>query len=389
MAEYSLDEILNSDPLGLLGDLKTRPKSLNEDDRLASSFEEINSFFDQNGREPQKSTNMHERTLYSRLQGIRENPEKIEALKPYDRFDLLPITKIDSIDDILENDAYGLLGESDDSIFELKHVPKTREETDFVAQRKPCRDFGKYEQLFKEIQNDLKSGKRKLVRFNEKFFEQGNFFVLKGVLAYLEKIQDLKKDKHNKLDSRTRIIFENGTESNMLLRSFGKGLYEDGYFVSEHDDKVLDRLSQITKEDKQAGFIYILESLSQDDKIKTIKNLYKIGYSTTDVRERIKNAANEPTYLMAPVKIVAVYEAYNMNTQKLELLLHKFFGKACLNIDIFGKDGQRYTPREWFVAPVEIIERVIGLILTGEIVNYKYDDTHETLMFADLGLSNN
>ncbi len=389
MAEYSIDEILNSDPLGLLGDLKTRPKSLNEDDRLAASFEEINSFFEQNGREPQKSTNMHERTLYSRLQGIRENPEKIEALKPYDRFDLLPITKIDSIDDILENDAYGLLGESDDSIFELKHVPKTREETDFVAQRKPCRDFGKYEQLFKEIQNDLKSGKRKLVRFNEKFFEQGNFFVLKGVLAYLEKIQDLKKDKHNKLDSRTRIIFENGTESNMLLRSFGKGLYEDGYFVSEHDDKVLDRLSQITKEDKQAGFIYILESLSQDDKIKTIKNLYKIGYSTTDVRERIKNAANEPTYLMAPVKIVAVYEAYNMNTQKLELLLHKFFGKACLNIDIFGKDGQRYTPREWFVAPVEIIERVIGLILTGEIVNYKYDDTHETLMFADLGLSNN
>lgn len=389
MAEYSLDEILNSDPLGVLGDLKTRPKSLNEDDRLAASFEEINSFLEQNGREPQKSTNMHERTLYSRLQGIRENPEKIEALKQHDRFNLLNAIKIDSIDDILENDAYGLLGERDESIFVLKHVPKTREETDFVAQRKPCRDFGKYEQLFKEIQNDLKSGKRKLVRFNEKFFEQGNFFVLKGVLAYLEKIQDLKKDKHNKLDSRTRIIFENGTESNMLLRSFGKGLYEDGYFVSEHDDKVLDRLSQITKEDKQAGFIYILESLSRDDKIKTIKNLYKIGYSTTDVRERIKNAANEPTYLMAPVKIVAVYEAYNMNTQKLELLLHKFFGKACLNIDIFGKDGQRYTPREWFVAPVEIIERVIGLILTGEIVNYKYDDTHETLIFADLGLSNN
>lgn len=381
MAEYSIDEILNSDPLGLLGDLKTRPKSLNEDDRLAVSFEEINSFFKQNGREPQKSTNMHERTLCSRLQGIRENPEKIEALKQHDRFNLLNAIKINSIDDILDNDVYGLLGESDESIFELKHVPKTREETDFVAQRKPCSDFGKYEQMFKEIHNDLKSGKRKLVRFNEKFFEQGNFFVLKGVLAYLEKIQDLKKDKHNKLDSRTRIVFENGTESNMLLRSFGKGLYEDGYFVSEHDDKVLDRLSQVTKEDKQAGFIYILESLSQDDKIKTIKNLYKIGYSTTDVRERIKNAANEPTYLMAPVKIVAVYEAYNMNTQKLELLLHKFFGKACLNIDIFGKDGQRYTPREWFVAPLEIIEQAINLIIDGGIVNYRYDEISEDIVF--------
>ncbi len=382
MTEFSLDEILADDPLGLLSEPNSKVKALNEDDRLASSFEEINSFIKQNGCEPKKSTDMNERTLYSRLKGIRENPEKIEVLKPYDRLDLLQVAKIDSIDDILENDAFGLLGENDESIFKLKHVSKTREETDFVAKRKPCKDFAKYEQLLKDVQNDLKNGKRKLVKFNEKHFENGNFFILKGLLAYLEKIQNLKKDKFNKLDSRTRIIFENGTESNMLLRSFGKGLYEDGYFVSEHDDKVLDRLSQITQEDEQTGFIYILESLSQDDKIKTIKNLYKIGHSTTDVRERIKNAINEPTYLMAPVKIVSVYETYNMNTAKLELLLHKFFGKACLNIDIFGKDGQRYTPREWFIAPIEVIEQTVGLIVSGEIVNYRYDYDNELLVYA-------
>lgn len=380
MVEFSLEEILNNDPLGLLSEPKARTKNLNEDDRLISSFEEINSFYEQNHKEPQKSTNMQERTLNSRLQGIRENPEKIEALKPYDRFNLLNVIKIDSIDDILENDVFGLLGGGDDSIFNLKNVPKEREETDFVAQRKPCKDFDKYEHLFKEVQSDLKSGKRKLVRFNEKYFEEGNFFILKGLLAYLEKIQDLKKDKHNKLDSRTRIIFENGTESNMLLRSFGKGLYEDGYFVSEHDDKVLDKFLPINNEDKSSGYIYVLESLSEDDKIKTIKNLYKIGYSTTDVRERIKNAVNEPTYLMAPVKIVAVYECYNMNAQKLELLLHKFFGKACLNIDFFGKDGQRYTPREWFLAPIDIIEQAISLIINGEIVNYRYDKDKEILV---------
>lgn len=390
MVEFSLDEILSNDPLGLLSEPKARTKTLNEDDRLLASFEEINAFVEQNGYEPKKSANMSERTLHSRLEGIRQNPEKIEYLKPYDRFNILQAVEINSIDDILSDDVFGLLGdERSEDIFTLKHVPKEREQTDFVAQRKPCKDFDKYEHLFKEIQNDLKSRKRKLVKFHEKYFEDGNFFILKGVLAYLEKIKNLQKDKFNKLDARTKIIFENGTESNMLLRSFGKGLYEDGYFVSEHDDKVLDRLSQITQEDEQTGFIYISESLSQDDKIKTIKNLYKIGYSTTDVRERIKNAINEPTYLMAPVKIVAVYEAYNMNTQKLELLLHKFFGKTCLNIDIFGKDGQRFTPREWFVAPLKIIERVIGLILTGEIVNYKYDDTNETLIFIDSALSNN
>lgn len=223
-------------------------------------------------------------------------------------------------------------------------------------------------------------GKRKLVKFNESFFEEGNFFVLKGILAYLAKIEKPKKDKFNKLDGRTRIIFENGTESNMLLRSFGKGLYEDGYFVSEHEDKVLDKLLQISKDDKKSGYIYILESLSNNEKIATIKNLYKIGYSTIPVADRIKNASNEPTYLMAPVKIVSVYEAYNMNTQKFEQLVHRFFSKVCLNIDIFGDDGKRYTPREWFILPLDIIEQAIELIITGEIVNFKYDEKSEKLV---------
>lgn len=380
MAEYSLDEILNDDPLDLLGELKQKSKPLGEDDRLAVSFEEINGFVEQNGREPQKSTNIGERSLFSRLQAIRGNPEKIEALKPYDRFNLLQEIKIESIDDILENDAFGLLGDDPGGIFSLKHVPSQRGETDFVAQRKPCKDFSNYEQLFKECQEDLRQGKRKLVKFNEKYFEEGNFFILKGVLAYLEKIEKPRKDKFNKLDGRTKIIFENGTESNMLLRSFGKGLYEDGYFVSEHEERVLDKMLPINPDDQKSGYIYILESLSQDDRIMTMKNLYKIGYATTEVRERIKNAINEPTYLMAPVKIVAVYEAYNMNTQKLEQLLHRFFRNSCLNIDIFAADGQRYSPREWFIAPLDIIESAIGLMQTGEIVNYRYNADSEQIL---------
>ncbi len=381
MVEYSLDEILADDPLGLLNEPKSRAKALNEDDRLMSSFEEINTFIDKNGSEPKKSTNMQERTLHARLEGIRQNPEKIEYLKPYDRFNILQEVEINSIDDILNDDVFGLLGSDDsDDIFTLKNIPKEREQTDFVAQRKHCKEFDKYEQLFEDVQNDLNSGNRKLVKFNERFFEEGNFFVLKGILAYLEKIFKPQKDKFNKLDARTKIIFENGTESNMLLRSFGKGLYEDGYFVSEHEERVLNKLSQITDEDNKSGYVYILESLSQDDKISSIKNLYKIGYSTTDVKDRIKNAINEPTYLMAPVRIISVYETYNMNTQKFEQLIHRFFGKVCLNVDIFGDDGKRFTPREWFILPLEIIEQVIELIITGEIVNYRYDEKNEELI---------
>lgn len=381
LIEFSLDEILSDDPLGLLNEPKSIAKALNEDDRLLSSFEEINDFIEKNGNEPKKSANMSERTLHSRLEGIRKNPEKIEALKPYDRFNILQVVEINSIDDILNDDAFGLLGDDNNNdIFTLRHVPKEREQTDFVAQRKPCKNFAKYERLFKEVQNELKNGSRKLVKFNERFFEDGNFFVLKGVLAYLEKIIKPQKDKFNKLDARTKIIFENATESNMLLRSFGKGLYEDGYYVSEHEERVLDKLSQITDEDNEDGYIYILESLSQEDRVQTKKNLYKIGYSRTDVKERVKNAINEPTYLMAPIKIVAVYRCFNLNTQKLEQLLHRFFGKSCLNIDIYGNDGKRYTPREWFIAPLDVIEQAIELLVSGEIVNYKYDNDIERIV---------
>ena len=382
MLEFSLDEILEGDPLGLLSEPRAMTKSVNEDERLISSFEEINAFVEKNSREPTKKSDMSERNLYSRLEGIRQNPEKIEYLKPYDMFDILQKVEINSIDDILNDDVFGLLGDDNADIFTLKNVPKEREQTDFVAQRKPCKDFNKYENIFKEVQEDLKNGSRKLAKFNEKFFEEGNFFVLKGVLAYLEKIDKPQKDKYNKLDGRTKIIFENATESNMLLRSFGKGLYEDGYFVSFQDERVLDRLSQISNEDTKSGYIYILESLSNDEKIASIKNLYKIGYATTDVRERIKNATNEPTYLMAPVKIVSIYETYNMNTQKFEQLIHRFFGKVCLSVDIFGDEGKRYTPREWFILPLEIIEQVIELIIDGEIINYKYDEKNEVLVLT-------
>ena len=127
------------------------------------------------------------------------------------------------------------------------------------------------------------------------------------------------------------------------------------------------------EEDQEAGYIYVLSSKSTDAKIKEINNLYKIGYSTTPVANRIKNAEKEPTYLMAPVQIEAEYKTFNMNTQKFEQLLHNFFGRVCLNIDVFDDKGKRHTPQEWFIAPIDVIDRAVELIITGEIVGYEYD----------------
>ena len=293
---------------------------------------------------------------------------------------------IKSLDDILNSDEFGILdSQTEEDIFALKNVPnieKERAATDFVARRTVLKDFDEYEAMFDMCQKDLKSGKRKLIKFNEKHFEQGAFFVLKGVLVYLKDILELKKDKNHKLDARTTSIFENGTYSNILLRSLGKGLYEDGYSVSKHEDCVLDELSQVNEDDKQNGYIYILKSLSNDDRIITKQNLYKIGFSTTSVETRIKNAQNDPTYLMAAVTPVSAYEVYNVNPHKLEKLIHKFFSNSCLDINVVDKYGTIHKPREWFIAPLNVIEEAIELIISGKIVGCKYDDVNEKIIMS-------
>ena len=129
----------------------------------------------------------------------------------------------------------------------------------------------------------------------------------------------------------------------------------------------------VKEEDLQTGWIYILKSKSTNKEITNIKDLYKIGFASNSVDDRIKNAKNEATYLFADVSKVATYKVYNRNADKLESLLHRFFAKSCLDIEFENEKGQRINPREWFVVPFEIIEESIQLILNESIVNYEYD----------------
>lgn len=167
-------------------------------------------------------------------------------------------------------------------------------------------------------------------------------------------------------------IFQNGTESNMLLRSLVDGLHanQGRIIIDLHDNK------DIEDGDSETGYIYILKSLSDNPKITSTKNLFKIGFSTTSVEDRIKNAQQDPTYLMAPVSIVATYKCFNMNPQRFERLIHRFFGNSCLDIEIVDNSGKKYIPKEWFVAPILVIEEAINLIIKGEIINYSYDKNH-------------
>lgn len=404
-----LDEIFNNDPLGLLNVNPKKSNTRTADERLLASFQGINDFIENYRKEPEPNpSNISEYQLYSRLKNLREDAQKVEQLKPYDTHNLLPEIEISqvnepnaeynkpkeisSLDDILGDDSLDILGGDDAGLFEFKHTPKDyeRAQADFVARRKPCKDFDKYEQLLKDVQKDLAEGKRKLIDFKQDNLQEKAFYVHNGMLFYLEEIKISHKEHYKedgtrvREDGRTRCIFENGTESNMLKRSVEKILYANGRVVTENIDKVnegfIESFSTITEEDEEAGYIYVLKSKSMDERISSIQDLYKVGYSKTDVEERIKNAEKEPTYLMAPVRIKGAWKCFNMNPQKLEQLLHNFFGNSCLEIDVFDEKGKRHTPREWFIAPFEVIEQAIELVINRKIVNYKYDNENFTII---------
>ena len=393
--DKKLQELFENDPLGLLNIKPSASPARNEDERLVASFQEINDFYEKNKRTPEQGGGLQEHQLYSRLKSLRDNPTKVEILNVHDKYGLLHYEKkqINSLDDILNDDVLGLLGDDSEGLFDLKHVTvsdKERAEADFVARRKPCKDFSKYEQLFKDVQKDISTSTRKLIQFKEDNLVEGNFYVHNGVLLLLEKIDFTKEEKYFpsgsrvRKDGRTKCIFENGTESNMRYRSLAKVLYVNGQVLTKNTAEVnyqfIETFNNVKEEDLEAGFIYILKSKSDKQEIKEIQNLYKIGFSKTSVEDRIKNASQEPTYLMADVRIVMAYKCYNMNPQKFELLIHNFFGAACLNIDITGNDGRRYSPREWFIVPLDVIERAIHLIISGEIVKFSYDSEREEIL---------
>lgn len=381
-------EIFDNDPLGILSVKEKKATYVSENSQLIESFNEINRFYESNGREPEKSSNIIETKLFFRLSSIRDDKEKCEILKGYDKHNLLKLTntlEIKSIEDIFNNDSFNIFDDINDNIFDVQSLPKRTTMPDYIASRKVCKEFDKYEELLKQCQKDLKEGRRKLIKFkNGQQVEEGHFFVLKGVLLYVDKVGETTVENGVK-NARLRCIFENGTESDMLMRSLGAELYKDGRRVTDSDinlkNELFEKFNNIIEEDEETGYIYVLKSKSKDKNIASILNLYKIGFSTTTVEERIKNAESEPTYLMAPVKIVTAFKCYNMNVGKLETLLHNFFGQSCLDIEITDKNGDKHKPREWFIAPLEVIEDAIKLILNGQIINYKYDSMTQSIVY--------
>lgn len=396
MARRTLDDILaEDDELGLLDVKPIVRAGVSEDARMVQQFEEIGVFFDRYGFAPGEGGDdrrpaVLERMLQMRLKTYRTSPDVAEQLLAYDRHGLLGVTpelEPKSLDEILDLDDE-LLNAANDDIFTIRHVRPAAARPDRVSERKPCEDFERFKPLFNGCVLDLTSGRRRSMPFaNEQEIEAGEFFILNGVMVYVAEVND-PHVRNGKRNARLRLIFDNGTEGENLLRSLATELYKDpnGRRISSPQAGPLFNPEATTEtraapEDRITGCIYVVRSLSPLPEIVRLDgSLFKIGFTTGRFEDRVRNAKNDPTFLMAPVHPVKVFDAVNLNANKFEALIHRFFGDTCLDIEIMDRFGKPFRPREWFLVPLPVVEQAIKMLIDGSIVSHRYDASGQSIV---------
>jgi hypothetical protein len=293
---------------------------------------------------------------------------------------------IDKELEALFDDPLLKMSKEEESLFDIPQDMRrviAKKKADYVAQHKLCENFEYYKPLFAKVHQELKEGRRSLVKINKTAtLTAGRYYFISGQMLLLEQIGELKKSSNSLPDARTRCIYENGTESDILLQTLRKNVVGDGYAISELQEEMDAQFfnnSDITTEDKVTGYIYVLSSLSGNPVVKKEKNLYKIGFTTNSVEQRIANAENDPTYLMAPVKIVATYKVVNMNSQMFEDLVHQLLMPVQFQVTVFDEQGKEHQPQEWFVVPLPVVDVIIKKIMDGTIVGFTYNPQLECL----------
>lgn len=355
------------------------------EERIVAGFEEIQRFAEEHGRAPQhgEDRDIFERLYVVRLDRIRELHECRELVESLDNTGLLRGAAQAAQVDTEELDDDALLAElgielEAPPITELKYVRSTAEKkaAEEVASRDRCEDFDTFKPLFEQVQKELDSGLRDTRPFEMKAeIEKGRFFIVGGQKAYVAEKGETTITDQGRTDARLRVIFDNGTESNMLMRSLQRALNKDeaGRRITEPTAGPLFS-DQTIDGDEASGTIYVLRSKSDHPLVAENRELvHKIGVTNMSVEKRIAGAHLQPTFLMANVEIVATYELYNINRTKLENLIHRIFEPARLEIEIMDRFGRPVVPREWFLVPLFAIKEAVERIKDGTISGYVYD----------------
>lgn len=385
MAEIDEDELLAD--LGLeVAPLKVSSRTPREE-RIIAGFEDILRFHQTHGRAPLhgEGHDIFERLYAVRLDQLRKLPEAQTLLAGLDGPGLLSGAAAAQADvgDLDEDALLAELGIGDEpsdqnDITVLRHVRSSVEKraAEEVADRMPCADFDKFQPLFEQVERELKAGVRKTLRFGrDTSIETGNYFIVGGQLAYVAKVGETIKAPNGESDARLRVIYANGTESNLLRRSLQRALYKDDTGRRLTDPDMGPLFGDAPEpDDIETGTIYVLRSLSSHPFVAEHRELiHKIGVTGGKVETRIAGAEKDATYLLADVEVVATYTLHNLNRTKLENIFHRLFGAAQLDLTIEDRFGHPVKPREWFLVPLHVIDEAVRRIRDGSITDVIYD----------------
>ena len=392
MADFTDDDDALLAELGVEIEAKRVGSRTPQQERIIAGFEDIQRFVEEHGHAPQhgEGRDIFERIYAVRLARIAQLPECRDLVVSFDHQGLLSGHAIASEDDAEELDDDALLaalGVDDElsEITDLRHVRPSAEKraAEEIANRERCADFATFKPLFEQVQRDLDQGVRTARRFERKSeIEPGRFFILGGQKAYVAEKGKVEINANGNSDARLRVIFDNGTESNLLMRSLQKALTSDeaGRRI---DDPVAGPLfaDQPQDGDAASGTIYVLRSKSDHPMVAAHRELvHKIGVTGNGVKQRIAGASLQPTFLLADVEVVATYELFNINRSKLENLIHRIFDPARFDVEIIDRFGRPCVPKEWFMVPIFVIDEAVERIKDGTIVGYRYDPASATLV---------
>jgi hypothetical protein len=393
MADLDLDE-LRAELAEFAPAEKKVGRSVREE-RIIAGFEDILRFVDTHGRAPQsgEDRDIFERLYAVRLERIRAQADCRELVAPLDRHGLLgvPAGGVDEepADFISDEDLLAeLRGDEphEGDITDLRHV-RPREEikaAEEIANRKPCAEFAAFRPIFDTVRQELKTGVRESRPFGENAaIRQGEFFILGGQLAYVASVPQEYTTEHGHAQGRLRVIFDNGTESDPLLRSFQRALYKDEAGGRRITDPSAGPLfgHAADDEDLESGTIYVLRSKSDEPYVAAHRDLiHKIGVTGGSVEARIAHAAKDATYLLADVEIVATYKLFNINRTRLENVLHRVFTPARLDLAITDRFGTPVQPREWYLVPFQVIDEAVEKVRDGSITDFTYDPANAALV---------
>jgi hypothetical protein len=363
------------------------------EERIIAGFEEIQRFTAAHGHAPQhgEDRDIFERLYAVRLDRLRAQEDCRTLLGPLDHEGLLEgatSASGDEADDISDDELLAQLGvdaTATHDITELRHVRSAADKraAEEIANRERCEDFDRFKPLFAQVQADIENGIRQTRPFELKAeIRPGSWFIVGGQKAYVAEAGETFTNAQGKSDARLRVIFDNGTQSNLLMRSLQRALNKDeaGRRITDPVAGPLFSGSQ-ADDDQASGTIYVLRSKSDNPVVAANRDLvHKIGVTNMDVAQRIAGARLQPTYLMADVEVVATYKLYNLGRTKLENLIHRIFEPARLDIEIKDRFGNPVIPREWFLVPLFVIDDAVEKIKDGTITGYVYDPNSARLV---------